>query len=199
MKTLSFTPIADRIAASLMLLLLTFVLCCSPAFAQDSEQNDSIVAGRSIRLDTATPKMSPFQARCLYAHNHEISQSDTINVVVVRVIDGDTFIAVTCFECNDPLSIRVLGIDTPEKDNRPRKQLEKQSRRLGVSKEDVILAGKLITREADKFLTGKVVKLIRDRRELNLDRFCRPLRHVRLPDGTSYADWVRSKDYDTKK
>jgi hypothetical protein len=43
------------------------------------------------------------------------------------------------------------------------------------------------------------VKLIRDRKEKNIDKYDRPLRWVILADGTNYADWVKKNNYNVEK
>ncbi len=194
MKTFTLTPALDRIAAILAAFALILLASCIPAFSQDTT---SVQTG--VQVDSIQQPMTKDEIKLRYALSHAITNSDTISVYVLRVIDGDTFIAVTCFDCDDAISIRVLGIDTPEKDFRPAKQLERQSRLLGVTKKEVVIAGTLVALEANKVLQGQVVKLIRDRHEKNLDKYHRPLRHVIMADGTNYAKWIKSKNYDVKK
>lgn len=193
MKTLTFTP-RLRMIGLILTALTMLIFCFGAAFGQE---RDSVVAG--VSADTVQPKLTPAQAKRLYAQNHLITNSDTINVYVLRVIDGDTFVAVTCLDCEDAISIRVLGIDTPESGNFAPHKVQKQMEDFGLTKAELLEAGRIVKMEARRMLEGKQVKLIRDRREQNIDKHARPLRHVILPDGTSYAKWIKAKGYNAGK
>lgn len=142
-----------------------------------------------------------FSAKELYrihVQNHIISKSDTIGVFITRVIDGDTFVCVTCEGCDDSLRIRVLELDTFEKARIPR--LYKQASVWGITPEEALYAGKITTIEARKILQSKQVKLHRGSgRNANIDIYDRPLRYVVLPDGTDYSELMRSRGFNARK
>jgi endonuclease YncB( thermonuclease family) len=186
----TLTPRLDSVAAWLIILALLVLVSCIPAFAQD----DSVSAG-SERINPAQAKE---EARIAYINSHAITNSDTINVLVTRVVDGDTFICVTCLDCADSISIRVLDLDTFEKSRIPR--LYKQAYDWGISPEEALYAGQITTIEARKILEGKQVKLHRgNKRDLNLDKYHRPLRYVVLPDGQDYSALMRARGFNAKK
>jgi endonuclease YncB( thermonuclease family) len=114
------------------LMIFSFLLSFVAAQAQhtDSATVDDIVAGRETKRDE--------QAE--YVRRHWVTTHDTVRVLVVRVIDGDTFECVTCATCSDRIRIRVLNLDTFEKAKIPRAY--KQAAALGTTIKKIVLAGK---------------------------------------------------------
>lgn len=95
---------------------------------------------------------------------------------VVRVVDGDTF------ELNDKIKVRLLGIDTPEKYES--KKLDKDAEVSGQDKKTIKKLGKLASDYVRGFAEGKRVRLERDPKNDDKDRYGRLLRYVYLEDGT---------------
>jgi endonuclease YncB( thermonuclease family) len=189
MKTFTFTPRLDSVVMWLTILALLVVASCMPAFAQA----DTVQAGIDI-----APTLSKQQIYRLYAKNHTVSKSDTIRVFVTRVVDGDTFVCIRCFTCDDSIRIRVLGLDTFEKSRIPR--LYDQARAWGISPSEAISRGHDATSEARNLLQGEQVILHRgNKSELNLDVYSRPLRYVILPDGSDYSEVMREKGLNARK
>lgn len=132
-----------------------------------------------------------------YVQSHPVSRTDSIRVLVTRVVDGDTFVCITCATCTDSIRIRVLNLDTFEKAKIPRAY--KQAAQHGITIEQVVLAGKLATYEAQALLLDKWVLLHRGRkRDTNIDIYFRPLRYVRLEDGRDYSEIMRAKGLHAK-
>lgn len=100
------------------------------------------------------------------------------NVVVHRVIDGDTF---EFIEDNTPFRVRVLNLDTYESANNSR--ANKQAKELNIPLDSVISRGKRAKEYAKNLLENKKVHLIRI--DKNQDSFGRLLRQVKI-NGLSY-------------
>ena len=105
-----------------------------------------------------------------------ISKQSDEYYTVVRVVDGDTF------ELNDKIKVRLLGIDTPEKYES--KKLDKDAEQSGQDKKTIKKLGKLASDYVTGFVEGKRVKLERDPKNDDKDRYGRLLRYVYLEDGT---------------
>jgi endonuclease YncB( thermonuclease family) len=184
MKT--FTPRLDRFVSWLTIFTLLVIASCMPAFAQDEADTSQV---------QVTSALSKQEAKRHFVRNHAVTQSDTISVLVKRVIDGDTFICTTCLTCDDSISIRVLELDTFEK--RRGEHLSRQAKDWNLTQSQVINKAKEATAEAKKLLEGRQVKLHRgDKLDINLDRYDRPLRYVILPDGRDYSSLMRSRNHD---
>lgn len=95
---------------------------------------------------------------------------------VVRVIDGDTF------ELNDKIKVRLLGIDTPEKYQS--KKLDRDAEMSGQDKNTIKKLGKLASDYVRGIAEGKRVRLERDPKNDDKDKYGRLLRYVYLEDGT---------------
>lgn len=89
---------------------------------------------------------------------------------VVRVVDGDTFVAQVG---GRQVTVRVIGLDTPET-NRPGTPVE--------------CYGPEATVRAGQLLAGQTVSVEPDPSQPDRDAFGRLLRHVRLPDGRLFAE-----------
>jgi len=89
---------------------------------------------------------------------------------VVRVIDGDTF---RVSDGRSEVTVRVIGADTPE---------------VVAPGRPVECYGPEASRYAHRALHGQRVTLTPDPAAGDTDRYGRLLRHVRLPDGSLYAD-----------
>lgn len=188
MKT--FTPRLDRFVSWLTILTLLVIVSCMPAFAQ----LDTLDAG----TDEIVPARTKQEVTRLYVENHIVSKSDTISVLVTRVVDGDTFVCIPCFTCSDSIRIRVLELDTFEKSRIPR--LYRQARLWNITLDEALAAGKQATTEAKRLLEGKQVKLRRGSPgEANIDIYNRVLRHVSLPDGSDYSQIMRTKGLNARK
>ena len=98
---------------------------------------------------------------------------DYNNVLVTRVIDGDTI------EIQGRERIRLIGIDTPETWFGPK--LERDSRRTGKDQRTIIKMGEKAARFTKSLAEGKRVKLEFDVEKK--DRYGRSLAYVYLPDG----------------
>lgn len=190
MKTFTVTPRLDSVVMWLTILTLLVVASCMPAFAQ----SDTLDAG----TDEIVPALTKREAYHDYVKNHIVSKSDTISVLVTRVIDGDTFVCIPCFTCSDSIRIRVLELDTFEKSRILR--LYRQARLWDITPDEALVAGKMATIEAKRLLEGKQVKLHRgSKREDNIDMYDRVLRYVILPDGLDYSELMRVKGLNARK
>ena len=109
------------------------------------------------------------------------------NIIVNRVIDGDTF---TWLINNEEYSIRILGIDCFETKHNDR--LIGQAAKAGISEDSAYTLGQIAKAFADSLLTGKLVTLTRDSAESNFDTYNRLLRHVFI-GGKSYSDVIIAK------
>lgn len=192
MRTFTVTPRLDSVVMWLTITALLVIVSCMPAFAQaDTTSTEEIV-----------PALTKREAYHLYVKNHIVSKSDTISVLVTRVIDGDTFVCIPCFTCDDSIRIRVLELDTFEKTRIPR--LYRQARLWDITPDEALVAGKMATTEAKRLLEGKQVKLHRgSKREDNnpdlIDIYDRVLRYVILPDGLDYSELMRVKGLNARK
>ena len=185
MKTL--TPLPDRIVAWFAVLALMFSSVGAIA------QTDSLVAGQP----STSAALTKLQAKAEYVRTHIVSTSDSINVFVTRVVDGDTFFCVPCLDCTNEISIRVLELDTFEKARIPR--LYKQMADWNLSEEEALLIGKGTTIEAKRILEGKQVTLHRgNKHDMNIDKYYRPLRYV-IVDGKDYSQLMRDKGLNARR
>jgi micrococcal nuclease len=127
-----------------------------------------------------------------------IDRSDTIEVRVTRVVDGDTFFCTAVENTADTVKVRILNLDTFEKINGER--LRDQARRMNVSDSVALKRGFQATDIAKKLLLGQTVTLHRGtRREANVDKYGRVLRYVMLEDGKDYSELMKEKGYNVKR
>jgi endonuclease YncB( thermonuclease family) len=87
------------------------------------------------------------------------------SVLVTKVVDGDTFHYSVGGETH---TVRLLGVDTPETKD-PRKPVQ--------------CFGTAASAETSSLIDGKIVRLEKDVKADNLDKYGRELRYVYLPDG----------------
>lgn len=85
---------------------------------------------------------------------------------VVRVVDGDTIVV---NENGDDITVRVLGIDTPETVD-PRRPVE--------------CFGQEASSEMSRLVSGQAVGLVSDTTQGDTDKYGRLLRYIELNDGT---------------
>lgn len=69
------------------------------------------------------------------------------DLTVARIVDGDTF------ELSDGRSVRLIGIDTPEK--HPSAKLDSDAERSGQDKATIQMLGELASRHAAELALGK--------------------------------------------
>ncbi|MBD1210673.1 MAG: thermonuclease family protein [Ignavibacteria bacterium] len=189
MKTFTVTPRLDNVVMWLAILALLVVASCMPAFAHDEVETPQA---------QTTSTLSKQEAKRNFVRNHAVTQSDTISVLVTRVIDGDTFICVTCLTCDDSISVRVLGIDTFEKT--AGKHFRRQADEWNYTEKQVKEKAREAAEDARKLLLRQQVKLHRgDKTQDNLDRYYRLLRYVTLPDGSDFTDAMWRKGHDSRR
>ena len=105
---------------------------------------------------------------------HVSSQSNSSVVQVVRVIDGDT--VRVCCVFGDRVTIRYIGIDTPET-HHPMKGVEHY--------------GKEASEANRKLVDGKTVRMEFDVQQF--DKYGRILAYIYLEDGTFVNAWLGEK------
>ena len=82
----------------------------------------------------------------------------------------------------DKIKVRLLGIDTPEKYES--KKLDKDAEVSGQDKKTIKKLGKLASDYVRGFVEGKSVRIERDPKNDDKDKYGRLLRYVYLEDGT---------------
>jgi micrococcal nuclease len=133
-------------------------------------------------------------AACVPSFGQAIDQHDTSEVVVVRVVDGDTFYAA---KDGDTVKVRILGFDAFESRNGDR--LDKQAARAGISSERALGIGTNAKKYAKELLQGKVVILHRgNKRAPNHDLYTRLLRYV-IVDDEDFAQLMISRGFAAPK
>lgn len=146
MKTLTLTPFADRLATWFFMLLLVLAAMCSPAFAQQNDDDD-------VEQSHVFP--------------------DTLTATVVKVVDGDTFY-VDAPSLAAPVRVRLQNADTFEIKRIP--SLAKQSQLADITEAQALAKGQEARTFAEKTLYGRTVFLRREPRDRSTDQFKRPLR-----------------------
>jgi micrococcal nuclease len=97
---------------------------------------------------------------------------------VVRVIDGDTFVC--ALKSGEEIKVRLIGVDTPESRENPK--LERDVKKSGLQKEEIIRMGKIAAEFTKKLLPeGEIVYLEQDVQKT--DKYGRVLAYVWLKDG----------------
>lgn len=133
-------------------------------------------------------------ASCLPAFAQVVDQSDTCEVVVVRVVDGDTFY---CAKDGDTVKVRILGFDAFESRNGER--LDKQAQRAGITPERALALGSNAKKYAKEILLGKIVTLHRgNKRAPNHDQYTRLLRYV-IVEEQDFAEIMISRGFAAPK
>ena len=133
-------------------------------------------------------------ASCLPAFAQVVDQSDTCEVVVVRVVDGDTFY---CAKDGDTVKVRILGFDAFESRNGER--LDKQAQRAGITSERALVLGNKAKQYAKELLQGKVIILHRgNKRAPNHDLYTRLLRYV-IVEEQDFAQIMISRGFAAPK
>jgi micrococcal nuclease len=125
-----------------------------------------------------------FWAQAGVAHAGRLEPETEYRARVLYVIDGDT-LKVTVE--GEKVSIRLIGIDTPESKPNPRSR--KQAKEFGKSEEEVVKMG----RAARAFLEAELrgVKEVRIRTHKKAyDRYDRVLAAVYLPDGDDLSEKI---------
>lgn len=97
--------------------------------------------------------------------------------IVSRVIDGDT---IKVFLNNEPVTIRLIGIDTPE---------------VNTNRSDIECFGIEASERAKNLMTGKNVYLEVDESQSDRDRYGRLLRYIWLDDGTNINEKMIADGY----
>lgn len=129
-------------------------------------------------------------ASCMPAFAQAIDQHDTCEVVVVRVVDGDTFYAA---KDGDTVKVRILGFDAFESRNGER--LNEQAKRAGILPTRALEIGNNAKKYAKEILLGKIVILHRgNRRAPNHDQYTRLLRFVNVDD-EDFAELMISRGF----
>jgi endonuclease YncB( thermonuclease family) len=106
--------------------------------------------------------------------SHAFAACTDDKYLVTRIIDGDTI------EVDHKHKIRILGIDTYDKNSRMAK---KQSLRTGYSVIKVKYLAQQATKAANNLLFGECVKLVKDKKDKG--RYGRYLRYVEV-NGRDY-------------
>lgn len=106
----------------------------------------------------------------------EKSDIDGEYLIVTRVVDGDTF------KMSNGEKVRLLGIDTPEKNESDK--LDREADRTGRDKETIKKLGEAASDYVKNLVEGKRVKLVKESNYEDRDKYGRQLRYVYLEDGT---------------
>jgi micrococcal nuclease len=115
---------------------------------------------------------------CIPAFAQAIDKSDTCEVFVTRVVDGDTFF---CEKYGDTTKVPILGFDAYESRNGDR--LDKQAARAGISVERALNLGTKAKQYAKELIEGQALVLHRgNKRAPNRDLYGRLLRYVIVND-----------------
>jgi endonuclease YncB( thermonuclease family) len=129
-------------------------------------------------------------ASCMPAFAQAIDQHDTCEVVVVRVVDGDTFYAA---KDGDTVKVRVLGFDAFESRNGER--LNDQAKRAGILPTRALEIGNNAKKAAKELLQGKLVVLHRGKKRApNHDIYTRLLRYV-IVDDEDFAELMTQRGF----
>jgi len=111
---------------------------------------------------------------------------------VVKVYDGDTF---KCrLASGEEVRVRLIGIDTPE--SRRNKKAYRDSRRSGMSVEEIVSMGKEAARFTKKLIPPGTLVYLETDVQLH-DRYGRLLAYVYLPDGRMLNEVLLMEGYAT--
>lgn len=130
-----------------------------------------------IPVITPTPQILGKQTEVLPTGSALKQPAFANPAIVSRVIDGDT---VKVFLHNETVTVRLIGIDTPEIDEK-RAQIE--------------CYGMEASERAKVLLTGKNVYLEIDESQADRDRYGRLLRYIWLDDGTNINEKMIADGY----
>ncbi len=129
-------------------------------------------------------------ASCVPAFAQAIDKSDTCEVFVTKVVDGDTFY---CEKNVDTVKVRVLGFDAWESKQGDR--LDGQAARAGISVERALSLGSKAKTYAKEIAEGKIVTLHRGSGKTpNRDIYGRLLRFV-IVEEQKYEELMISRGY----
>jgi len=112
-------------------------------------------------------------------------RDDTSEVVITRIVDGDTYAFLLDSE---EVFVRLLGFDCFE--TKMNKRLRKQADDAGISPDSALALGVMQRGRAVRYLLNKKVLIVRDRRERNIDVYQRLLRHV-IINGKNFKEILR--------
>ncbi len=122
--------------------------------------------------------ISVFILTLIFPVNSFAAKADKITYYqVTKVADGDT---ITVKMGNKKVSVRLIGVDTPETVD-PRKTVQ--------------CFGKEASAVTKKKLLNKKVALVEDPTQGDTDKYGRLLRYVFLQDGTNFDKWLISEGY----
>ena len=127
---------------------------------------------------------------CIPAFAQAIDKSDTCEVFVTKVVDGDTFY---CAKDGDTVKVRILGFDAWE--SRQGDRLDGQAARAGISVERALTLGAKAKTYAKEIAEGKIVILHRGSGKApNRDIYGRLLRFV-IIDDQNFHELMISRGY----
>ena len=122
--------------------------------------------------------ISVFILTLIFPVNSFAAKADKVTYYqVTKVADGDT---ITVKMGNKKVSVRLIGVDTPETVD-PRKTVQ--------------CFGKEASAVTKKKLLNKKVALVEDPTQGDTDKYGRLLRYVFLQDGTNFDKWLISEGY----
>lgn len=169
------------IVASIVTNLLILCCCCItlialvPDSAKTTTENSSASQEAPANLKTNQPReLIKMQKNGDYQFNiDEIDdiESRDASYTVTRVVDGDTIVVEEESNPEVEISVRLIGIDTPETKN-PRKEVE--------------CFGAEASANATAKLLDRQVYLVTDTTQADQDQFGRLLRYVVVEDGYFY-------------
>ncbi|MEM1349968.1 MAG: thermonuclease family protein, partial [Myxococcota bacterium] len=112
--------------------------------------------------------------------------ADGTRCKVVRVVDGDTFIARV--KRGPEMKVRVLGLDTPESRANEKSKRDAERTKTSVAHQNAL--GKAATARAERMLLNRWVTLEAKKKgaKIGLDPYARYLAYVRLPNGKDYGE-----------
>lgn len=113
--------------------------------------------------------------RAMFINENNLDKfSAPVTYSITRIIDGDTI------EINDELTIRLIGVDTPETVH---------------PTEPVQCFGQEASSIAEEKLLNQTVTLESDETQVDKDKYDRLLRYVILSDGTNFNKWLIENGY----
>lgn len=114
----------------------------------------------------------------------EASGSYAMPAHCLRVLDADT-IGIRWLSGTN--KVRVAGIDAPE--SKLNKKLREQAEQLKVRPESLLQISQVVIRQMDIMLTGKDIRIVFPRREVEYDSFSRVLAYIEV-DGKDIGEML---------